>query len=105
MKLTCPSPKGNPRTTSLQVVAKANNLELELVEADAANPSIEHKKANPLGKIPAFVGEDGYTLSEVIAIAIYRTYPLVESPPHAFPGFGRLDKQIVILFTAALAVK
>lgn len=39
--------------------------------ADTTKPSGEHLKANGLGKIPAFVGEDGYALSECIAIAIY----------------------------------
>ena len=41
------------------------------VEADTANPSIEHRKASGLGKVPAFLGEDGFALSECIAIAIY----------------------------------
>ncbi|KAH7318708.1 hypothetical protein B0I35DRAFT_432783 [Stachybotrys elegans] len=61
----------NPRSTAIKAVAKANGLELNLVEADTTNPSAEHLKASKLGKIPAFVGEDGYTLSECIAIAIY----------------------------------
>lgn len=33
--------------------------------------SEEYKKVNPLGKIPTFVGADGFVLSECIAIAIY----------------------------------
>ncbi|KEY66193.1 hypothetical protein S7711_07650 [Stachybotrys chartarum IBT 7711] len=63
----------NPRTTAIKAVAKANDLELNFVEADTANPSSEHLSANKLGKIPAFVGEDGFALSECIAIAIYFT--------------------------------
>jgi len=35
--------------------------------------SEEYKKVNPLGKIPTFVGADGFVLSECIAIAIYIT--------------------------------
>ena len=61
----------NPRTTAIKAVAKANNLELNVVAADLQNPTIEHLKANKLGKVPAFLGEDGFALSECIAIAIY----------------------------------
>ncbi|KND93851.1 Elongation factor 1-gamma 1 [Tolypocladium ophioglossoides CBS 100239] len=63
----------NPRSTAIKVVAKANNLDLKIVEADTTKPSVEHLKANGLGKIPTFIGEDGYALSECIAIAIYIT--------------------------------
>ncbi|ROT40824.1 elongation factor 1-gamma 1 [Sodiomyces alkalinus F11] len=65
--------KGNPRTTVLKVIANANGLDLDFVEVDFKNPTAEHLKASPLGKIPAFVGEDGFALSEVIAVAIYLT--------------------------------
>ena len=61
----------NARTTAILAVAKANKIDLEIVEADTKNPSADHLKASPLGKIPAFLGEDGYPLSEAIAIAIY----------------------------------
>lgn len=37
----------------------------------AANASAEYLKIQPLGKIPAFEGANGFTLSEVIAISIY----------------------------------
>ncbi|CRK17003.1 hypothetical protein BN1723_011189, partial [Verticillium longisporum] len=63
--------QGNPRTTAILVVAKANGVELDLVESDGSKPTEEHLTANPLGKIPAFLGEDGYALSEAIAVAIY----------------------------------
>jgi hypothetical protein len=61
----------NPRATAIKAVAKANNLELNIVEAPQGSPSIEHLKAHGLGKIPAFLGEDGFALSECIAVAIY----------------------------------
>jgi elongation factor 1-gamma len=64
---------GNPRTTGILAVAKANGIELDVVEAEVGNPTAEHKNANKLGKVPAFVGEDGYALSEAIAVAIYIT--------------------------------
>lgn len=62
----------NPRTTVLKVVAKANNLDLNVVDVNPEQLTAEHLKASPLGKIPAFVGEDGFALSEVVALAIYR---------------------------------
>lgn len=68
-----PRHQNNPRSTAIQVVAKANGIDLETVASDASKPSAEHLKASPLGKIPAFLGEDGYPLSECIAIAIYGT--------------------------------
>ncbi|KAA8643246.1 hypothetical protein EYZ11_008504 [Aspergillus tanneri] len=68
----------NPRTIAILVAAKANDVDLELVktEADvsaAFNQSAEFTKINPLGKIPAFEGANGYTLTEAIAIAVYVT--------------------------------
>ncbi|KAJ5600319.1 elongation factor 1 gamma domain-containing protein [Penicillium hetheringtonii] len=64
----------NPRTISVLVAAKHNDLDLELVETQPnaeANSSAAYRKIHPLGKIPAFEGANGYTLSEAIAIAIY----------------------------------
>lgn len=63
----------NPRTTAIRAVAKANNIDLEIVEVDTTAPPPELSAANPLAKVPTFVGADGYTLSECIAIAIYIT--------------------------------
>ncbi|RCI07445.1 hypothetical protein L249_4566 [Ophiocordyceps polyrhachis-furcata BCC 54312] len=63
----------NARSVAIKAIAKANNLDLKIVEVEFGSPSMEHRKANGLGKIPAFVGEDGYTLSECIAVAIYIT--------------------------------
>ena len=52
-------------------MAKANNLDLELVETIPATAPADYKKINALGKIPTFVGADGLVLSECIAIYIY----------------------------------
>ncbi|UZP44747.1 hypothetical protein NXS19_012559 [Fusarium pseudograminearum] len=65
--------ENNCRSTAIKAVAKANDIELNIVEAEKGNATAEHLKANGLGKIPAFVGEDGFALSECIAIAIYIT--------------------------------
>ncbi|KFY17662.1 hypothetical protein V491_04953, partial [Pseudogymnoascus sp. VKM F-3775] len=64
----------NPRSTAIKAVALANNIDLEIVIEDPkVGVSEEYKKVNPLGKIPTFVGADGFVLSECIAIAIYIT--------------------------------
>ncbi|KAJ5980037.1 Elongation factor 1-gamma 2 [Penicillium waksmanii] len=68
----------NPRTISILVAAKHNDLDLELVKTTANssaefNSGAEYRKVSPQGKIPAFEGANGYTLTEAIAIAIYVT--------------------------------
>ncbi|KXT15879.1 hypothetical protein AC579_5531 [Pseudocercospora musae] len=66
--------EGNPRTTALLAVAKANSLDLEFVNTEPAKGvSDDYKKLNKLGKIPTFEGQDGYVLTEAMAIAIYLT--------------------------------
>ncbi|KAI8633151.1 hypothetical protein F5Y19DRAFT_416846 [Xylariaceae sp. FL1651] len=63
----------NPRTTAILAVAKANGLDLDVVEVDEKKPSEELLKINKLGKVPTFVGADGYVLTETMAISIYIT--------------------------------
>lgn len=71
-------PKGNPRSTAILAVAKANDLELEIVHTEPAKGvETEYLKLNKLGKVPTFEGQDGYVLTESMAIAIYRTFDLV----------------------------
>lgn len=54
------------------MVAKANGLDLEIVYTKPPSElPDDYLKLNPLGKIPTFVGADGYELTEAIAIAIY----------------------------------
>ncbi|PSS02452.1 hypothetical protein BD289DRAFT_449745 [Coniella lustricola] len=65
--------ENNPRSTAIRAVAKANDLDLEIVETDVTKPTAEYLKLNKLGKVPTFQGEDGYTLYESMAIAIYIT--------------------------------
>lgn len=65
--------QGNPRTTALLAVAKANNLKLDIEHTEPAKGvSDDYRKLNKLGKVPTFEGSDGYILSECLAIAIYR---------------------------------
>ncbi|OAA64606.1 elongation factor 1-gamma [Niveomyces insectorum RCEF 264] len=63
--------QANARTPSILAVAKANNLDIELVETSPPNVSEEYRKLNKLGKIPTFVGADGFVLTECMAINIY----------------------------------
>ena len=64
--------KGNSRSSAIQVVAKANNLDLEIVPTvPGKDITTDYLKLNKLGKIPTFEGEDGYILTESMAIAIY----------------------------------
>jgi len=66
----------NPRSTAILAVAKANNLELEVVDTKIPVTDPKYLALNKLGKVPTFEGADGYVLSECIAIAIYSTIPL-----------------------------
>ncbi|KAL2867520.1 glutathione S-transferase psoE [Aspergillus lucknowensis] len=62
----------NPRSLAILAIAKANNLELEVKTITSSSDAPEEYLAlNPLGKIPTFVGADGYVLTESIAIALY----------------------------------
>ena len=67
--------QSNVRSKAIRAVAKANKLDLEIVDTDQSKGplSTEYLKLNKLGKIPSFVGADGYELTECIAIAIYGT--------------------------------
>lgn len=56
-----------------QVIAALNGLEIELPEFEMAktNRTPEFLAKFPLGKVPAFEGADGFTLTEGAAIATY----------------------------------
>ncbi|KAI4131173.1 MAG: hypothetical protein LQ338_001378 [Usnochroma carphineum] len=66
--------EGNPRSIAIRAVAKENKLDVELVKTvpHEGVPN-DYLKINHLGRIPSFVGADGYTLTECMAIAIYFT--------------------------------
>ncbi len=75
-------PQENARSTVLLAVAKENNLEVELVETKPPVQDLEYFKLNPLGRIPTFVGANGYILTETMAIAVY----CMSSPPSLLPA-------------------
>ncbi|KAI5367860.1 Putative elongation factor 1B gamma, glutathione S-transferase, Thioredoxin-like superfamily [Septoria linicola] len=64
---------GNPRTTAILAVAKANGLDVEVVTTEPGKVTDDYRKLNKLGKVPTFEGADGYVLTESMAIAIYLT--------------------------------
>jgi hypothetical protein len=54
-------------------VANVNNLDIEFVHTEPAKGvSDDYRLINKLGLVPSFVGADNFTLTESIAIAIYR---------------------------------
>ncbi|KAL6237507.1 hypothetical protein BDW75DRAFT_228692 [Aspergillus navahoensis] len=64
----------NPRSLAILAVARANNLTLDVKTVPSSQgASAEYRQLNPLGKIPTFVGADGYILTESVAIALYVT--------------------------------
>ena len=69
----------NPRSLAILAIAKANNLPLEIKTITSFKDATEeYLQLNPLGKIPTFVGADGYVLTESIAIALYGTVLLLQ---------------------------
>ena len=74
----------NPRSFAILAIAKAHNLDLDIVYADKGNKENHEKllELNPLGQVPVFVGADGYVLTECIPIALYSAYFF--PPPKAF---------------------
>jgi hypothetical protein len=67
--------KPSPRSTAILIVAKAHGLHLDVVYADKDDKENyeELLKFNPLGRVPTFVGSDGYVLTECIPITLYST--------------------------------
>ncbi|QDS77758.1 hypothetical protein FKW77_004919 [Venturia effusa] len=65
--------EGNARSTAIKIVAKANNLDLDIKIHEFPITDSNYLLINKLGKVPTFVGADGYVLTECIAIAIYLT--------------------------------
>ena len=63
-------------------MANVNNLDLEFVHTEPAKGvSDDYKLINKLGLVPSFVGADNFTLTESIAIAIYRKLPAYHQHP------------------------
>jgi len=63
--------KRSPYARKAQIVALEKNIPLTLVEENLANKSAELMQANPLGKIPALILDDGQTLFDSPVICEY----------------------------------
>ncbi|KJK62265.1 Glutathione S-transferase C-terminal domain protein [Aspergillus parasiticus SU-1] len=63
--------EGNVRTNVQLVIAKANNLDVELVVTQPRTKDPEYLKLNHLAKIPTFITRDGVVIKEAISIAFY----------------------------------
>ncbi|RKF76999.1 Elongation factor 1-gamma 1 [Golovinomyces cichoracearum] len=63
--------RGNPRSDPIIAIAKADNLDLEIIETRPGSTDPEYLKINRHGKVPTFVGSDNFVLHETIAICIY----------------------------------
>ncbi|KAF9697018.1 hypothetical protein EKO04_005134 [Ascochyta lentis] len=61
-------PGDHCRTIGIKAAAKVNNIELVF---DVQPRTPEHFAVSKLGKVPAFIGTDGFKLYECTAIAIY----------------------------------
>ena len=55
------------------MLAKANNLDIEIIETVPPTKELEYLKLHPLDKVPTFVGANDWVLTEVMAISIYCT--------------------------------
>ncbi|KAH8698717.1 elongation factor 1-gamma [Talaromyces proteolyticus] len=84
---------GNSRSTVLLTIAKENNLDIKFVEIEPPQVSPEYLKLNPLGRVPTFVGSDGFVLTEVMAIAIYLTSQVENT---TLLGSGKQDLASII---------
>lgn len=65
-----------------RAAAKLAGLDIEFVEAKPGQgaKTPEFLALNPQGKVPVFVGADGFVLSESRAIALYCTLPALPLP-------------------------
>src|SRR3954471_10058153 len=62
----------SPNCRKVRIVARELGLSLETVAVSLSDPRREaHVAANPLGKVPALVEDDGFSLWESGAILLY----------------------------------
>ena len=81
----------NARSTALLAVAKENKLDIELVETKTPITDIEYIKLNPLGRVPTFVGANGFILTESMAIAIYCESCPALPPSRTISSFSKMS--------------
>lgn len=97
IRLTSHFLQGNPRSTAIRAVAKANDLDLEIVHTEPAKGvDTDYLKLNKLGKVPTFEGKDGFILTECIAIAVYGKSGALHGYP-ANPRYAHLMMRHIII--------
>ncbi|KAK9446712.1 uncharacterized protein V1518DRAFT_423357 [Limtongia smithiae] len=82
----------NPRTSITLVVAKYLGLDVSLVEAGNGVFPESYATIFPQKKIPGFVGADGLTLHEVIAIAFY----FCSQKESTLLGVGKAEQAVIL---------
>jgi glutathione S-transferase len=68
-KILCSA--ASPYTSKVRMSAAYLGIELEPVQVETSNPTEEFLKANPLGKIPVVIADDGETIFDSRAITQY----------------------------------
>ena len=68
-KILCSA--ASPYTSKVRMSAAYLGIALEPVQVETSNPTEEFLKANPLGKIPVLVADDGETIYDSRAITQY----------------------------------
>jgi glutathione S-transferase len=82
----------------LELVQAENNVNAEV------NKSAEYRKLNAQGKIPTFVGANGFVLTESIAIAIYGTFDLLFQYSRLLPWSADYSMMMCIFYTFSLSL-
>ncbi|PHH78271.1 hypothetical protein CDD80_7144 [Ophiocordyceps camponoti-rufipedis] len=88
----------NPRSIGIRAIAHVQKLDLECVDVDIRKPTADHLRAHGMGKIPAFAGQDGVTLMECSAIAVY-----LASQGDGLLGRNKVDLQWMSFFNSEIA--
>ncbi len=76
----------SPYTSKVRMAAAYLGIALEPVQVDTSNPTGEFLKANPLGKIPVLVADDGEAIFDSRAITQYLNRAVRQQ---AFPAQSR----------------
>ncbi|OLL27159.1 Elongation factor 1-gamma 1 [Neolecta irregularis DAH-3] len=61
----------NARSIAPRIVARENDLEIQIIPTQPGNVNSAYLEKFPMGKIPAFESADGFQLHETIAITLY----------------------------------
>ena len=79
--------KRSPYARKVRVVALEKGINLDLIDEDLANKSPRLKQANPLGKVPTLILENGETVYDSKVIAQF--LEVLKPKPQFIPTGGR----------------